>query len=100
MTAACSSLSSISVFLLLVAMMHIDLGKDWSLTVKMAVLCTAALVLLNGLRIGAFAWAWFIGGTELLTGAHDLIEYAIFVGFYSATTFAYVNIGRPQRALA
>jgi exosortase/archaeosortase family protein len=98
-TAACSSLSSISVFLLLVALMHIDLGKDWSSTIKMALLGTVALVLLNGLRIAALAWVWLIGGTELLTSAHELIGYAIFVGFYTAAAFVYISIGRPRNPL-
>lgn len=98
-TPFCSSLSSISVFLLLVTLMHIDLGKERSSTIKMALLGTVALVLLNGVRIAALAWAWFIGGAELLAGVHGWIGYTIFVAFYGAAAFAYVNIGRPRRAL-
>ena len=98
-TAACSSLSSISVLLLLVALMHIDLGKDWSLTIKMAVLGIAALVLLNALRITALVWAGFIGGAEVLTSFHEVIGYAIFVGFYGAATLVYVRTGQPRRPL-
>jgi exosortase/archaeosortase family protein len=98
-TPFCSSLSSISVFLLLVTLMHIDLRKDRAATIKMALVGTVALVLLNGLRIAAIAWAGFIGGAELLASVHGWIGYTIFVAFYAAAAFAYVNIGRPQRAL-
>jgi exosortase/archaeosortase family protein len=98
-TPSCSSLSSISVFLLLVALMHIDLGKDWSSTTEIAVLGTVTLVLLNALRIAALVWAGFIGGEAVLTSLHEVIGYAIFVGFYGAAAFAFVKIGRPQRAL-
>ena len=98
-TPYCSSISSISVFLLLVALMHIDLGKDWSSTAKIAVLGTVALVLLNALRIAAIVWAGVIGGLQLLTSLHEVIGYVIFVGFYGAAAFAYVRIGRPRSPL-
>jgi exosortase/archaeosortase family protein len=98
-TLGCSSISSISVFLLLVALMHIDLEKDRSSTIKLAIIGTIALVLLNGLRIAAIVWAGIIGGAELLTNLHEVIGYVIFVGFYTAAAFAYVRIGRPRNAL-
>jgi exosortase/archaeosortase family protein len=96
-TPFCSSISSISVFLLLVILMHIDLGKDRSSTMKMAIFGTVALVLLNALRIAALVWAGFIGGAELLTGVHGWIGYTIFVAFYAVAAFVYVNNGRPRR---
>jgi exosortase/archaeosortase family protein len=97
-TPYCSSISSISVFLLLVALMHIDLGKDWSSTTKIAVLGTVALVLLNSVRIAAIVWAGVIGGAGLLTSLHEIIGYVLFVGFYGAAAFAYLRIGRPRNA--
>ena len=98
-TPYCSSLSSISVFLLLVALMHIDLGKDLSSTAKMAVFGTVALVLLNALRIAAIVWAGVIGGLQLLTSLHEIIGYALFVGFYGAAAFTYLRIGRSRNHL-
>jgi exosortase/archaeosortase family protein len=98
-TTACSSLSSISVFLLLVVLMHMDLGKDRSSTIKIAIFGTVALVLLNGLRVAALVWAWLIGGSSLLAGVHELVGYVIFVAFYCATAFAYIKIGRHPRVL-
>ncbi len=95
-TPFCSSLSSISVFLLLVFLMHIDLKKDLSSTVKMAFLGTVALVLLNSLRIAALAWVGFFGGPDLLASVHGWIGYTIFVAFYAVAAFAYINSGRRQ----
>ncbi len=98
-TPYCSSISSISVFLLLVALMHIDMGKDWSSTTKIAVLGTVALVLLNALRIAAIVWSGVIGGAELLTSLHEIIGYVLFFGFYGVAAFAYIRIGRPRNPL-
>ena len=96
-TPFCSSLSSISVFLLLVILMHIDLRRDRSSTMKMAFFGTVALVLLNALRIAALVWAGFIGGAKLLADVHGWIGYTIFVAFYAVAAFVYVNNGRPRR---
>ncbi len=98
-TPYCSSISSISIFLLVVALMHIDLGKDWSSTTMIAVLGTVALVVLNALRIAAIVWAGVIGGLQLLTSLHEVIGYVLFVGFYGAAAFAYVRIGRPRTTI-
>jgi len=98
-TPYCSSLSSISIFLLVIALMHIDLGKEWSSTTITAVLGTVALVLLNALRIAAIVWAGLVGGLELLTSLHEVIGYVLFVGFYGAAAFAYIRVGRPRNRL-
>jgi len=95
-TPFCSSLSSISVFLLLIILMHIDLRKDRSSTVRMAIFGTVALVLLNGVRVAVLAWIGFFGGPVLLASVHGWIGYTIFVAFYAVAAFVYVTKGRSQ----
>jgi len=98
-TPFCSSLSSISVYLLLVILMHIDLRKDRSSTVKMAFFGTVALVFLNSLRIAVLAWAGYFGGPDLLMSIHGWIGYTIFVAFYAVAAFLYIKNNGPHMSI-
>lgn len=91
-TADCSSLSSISVFLLLCGLMHLDLKKSRSSTLKLALLGVVALVFLNAFRIAILTWTGYMWGSNALWSIHNWLGYAVFMGFYSVALFLYVGM--------
>ena len=93
---ACSSISSITVFLLLCGLMHLDLKKSASTTVLFAAAGTAALTLLNALRIVILLWVGYTGGDWTLWNVHGWLGYALMIGFYTLAAKTYLAIGEPK----
>lgn len=92
-TPGCSSIISVTTFLGLLGLMHIDLKKDLSSTVKLAVAGVAALTVLNSVRIAILVWVGYADGPAALWSVHNWVGYAIFLGFYLATLAIYPNMG-------
>ena len=93
-TPGCSSVLSVTTFVGLLGLMHIDMKKELRSTVKIALVGVAALVVLNSVRIGILIWAGYADGEAALWGLHNWIGYALFLGFYLATLAIYTNMGR------
>ncbi len=95
-TPGCSSIVSVTTFVGLLALMHIDLKKDMSSTIKLAVAGVVALTLLNSARITILVWVGYIDGAAALWGVHNWVGYALFLGFYLVTLAVYPRMGRPR----
>jgi exosortase/archaeosortase family protein len=93
-TPGCSSIISITTFLGLLALMHLDLKKDLRSTATLAVAGIALLTVLNSVRILVLLWVGYEGGTATFWGVHNWIGYAIFLGFYLAALPVYSRMGR------
>ena len=93
-TPGCSSISSISVFLLLTGLMHLDLRKRLSSTLIMAVVGFVGLTLLNALRIVALIWTGYSSGAEAMWSLHSWLGYAVFTVFYTAILLIYARSAR------
>jgi exosortase/archaeosortase family protein len=93
-TPGCSSIVSVTTFIGLLALMHIDLKKDLSSTVKLAVAGIVVLTLLNAARITVLAWVGYIDGSAALWDVHNWVGYALFLGFYLVTLAVYPRMGR------
>jgi exosortase/archaeosortase family protein len=91
-TPGCSSISSITVFLLLCGLMHIDLRKSLSTTILMAFLGTVSLIVLNIMRIVILLWVGYIYGDWSMWNIHSWLGYAIFLCFYAIATKIYIKI--------
>ena len=91
-TPGCSSVLSVTTFVGLLGLMHIDLKKELKSTVKLALVGAAALTVLNSVRIGILIWAGYSSGEAALWGLHNWIGYALFLGFYVATLVIYTNM--------
>jgi exosortase/archaeosortase family protein len=87
----CSSISSISVFLLLTGLMHIDLGKRLKETVGIALSGTVILLLLNAVRIVLLIWVGYSFGEGLFTSLHKRLGYVTFTLFYASVLFFYLR---------
>jgi exosortase/archaeosortase family protein len=99
-TPGCSSVLSVTTFLGLLGLMYFDFRKSPVSTVKLAVVGTACLVLLNSARIGILIWAGYDAGAAALWGLHNWVGYAIFLGFYMVVLAVYSSIGRPKSPAA
>jgi exosortase/archaeosortase family protein len=92
-TPGCSSIISVTTFLGLLGLMHIDLKKDLSSTVKLAVAGVAALTVLNSARIAILVWVGYADGADALWSVHNWVGYALFLGFYLVTLVVYPRMG-------
>jgi len=97
-TPGCSSISSVTMFLGLLALMHLDMKKDSRTTAKLAVVGVLALVLLNSVRILILLWVGYEYGSAALWGIHDWIGYALFLGFFLAVLPLYARMGEPNHS--
>jgi exosortase/archaeosortase family protein len=93
-TPGCSSIISVTTFLGLLALMHMDLKKDLRSTATLAVAGVAFLTLLNSVRILILLWVGYEGGAATFWGVHNWIGYALFLGFYLMALPIYSRMGR------
>jgi exosortase/archaeosortase family protein len=97
-TPGCSSIISVTTFLGLLALMHMDLRKDVKSTATLALGGTVALTLLNSVRIMLLMWVGYLDGSSAFWGIHNWIGYALFLGFYLAALQVYARMGRADSA--
>jgi exosortase/archaeosortase family protein len=90
----CSGTVSFSIFLLLVAMMHIDLRARILSTIRLAILGILALLLVNALRIVIIIWGGYIGGIGVLNFLHIWLGYGLYIMTYVAAIALYLKTGR------
>jgi exosortase/archaeosortase family protein len=88
----CSSISSITVFLLLCGLMHLDLKKKKVHTLMLALLGTLALIILNAIRIIILVWTGYLGGDWAMWNTHSWLGYAIMISFYAVATKIYISL--------
>ena len=94
----CSSIISITTFVGLLGLMHLDMKKDIRSTAVVAVAGVAILTLLNSFRILLLMWVGYVDGASAFWGVHNWIGYAIFLGFYLAALTIYSRMGRNSIA--
>lgn len=92
-TPGCSSIVSVTTFLGLLGLMYIDLKKDASSTVKVAIAGVGALTALNSARIAILVWVGYVGGADALWSVHNWVGYALFLGFYLVILLVYPKMG-------
>lgn len=97
-TPGCSSIISITTFLGLLALMHLDMKKGLRSTTTMAAAGVALLILLNSVRIMFLMWVGYLDGSSAFWGVHNWIGYALFLGFYLAALPVYSRMGMRARA--
>ena len=93
----CSSVISITTFLGLLALMHLDMKKSARATMVLAVAGVAALTLLNSVRITLLMWIGHEQGAAAFWGVHNWVGYVLFLAFYLAALPLYSRMGsRPS----
>jgi exosortase/archaeosortase family protein len=81
-TPGCSSIISITTFLGLLGLVHLDLKKNLSSTIKLAIIGVVVLTLLNAVRILILIWVGYSDGAAEFWSLHNWVGYALFLGFY------------------
>ncbi len=95
-TPACSAVYSISIYLALLGLMHLDMGKSMATAAKFAIAGVVLIPLLNAARIALTIWFGFLGGSAAFWGIHDWLGYSIFLAFYIAVLVTYPRTGKPR----
>jgi exosortase/archaeosortase family protein len=93
-TPGCSSIISLTTFVGLLALIHVDMKRETSSTLKIAAIGVIALVFLNVFRISILVWVSYSYGEAGLVAAHNWIGYALFLGFYLAVMGYVATSGR------
>jgi exosortase/archaeosortase family protein len=87
----CSSISSISTFLLLTLLMHMDLQHEPKTTLKLSTFGTLVLILLNSMRITILIFSGYVAGPQLFNLLHKRLGYLIFTSFYIIALIIYLK---------
>ena len=102
----CSGIASVSIFLLLVGLMHLDMGATRRSTVVMAAGGTALFVFLNAARVVVLIAGGIYGGQDLLWSLHGWVGYEFYIMgnsflllVYTRTTGAVARPGQPSARL-
>ena len=98
-TPGCSSIISVTTFLGLLALMHMDMKKDLRSTTAIAVVGIAVLTVLNSVRIMLLMWVGYVDGADAFWGVHNWVGYALFLGFYLVVLPIYSQMGRRNAGL-
>lgn len=93
----CASISAIILFLLFCGLMHLDLKKKLSSTLKLATVGTVILTFLNAMRISILIYTGYVAGEEALWSLHSWLGYAIFGIFYAIAMVTYLRMDIPPK---
>jgi exosortase/archaeosortase family protein len=94
-TPACSAVYSISIYLALLGLMKLDIGRPLATTAKFAVAGVLLIPLIDSARIALTIWFGFLEGSAAFWGIHDWLGYTIFLFFYVGVLVAYARTGKP-----
>ena len=89
----CSSIISVTTFLGLLALMHLDMRKDIRSTASLAVAGIGVLTVLNSVRIAVLMWVGYEQGAAAFWGVHNWVGYILFLAFYLAALPVYSRMG-------
>lgn len=98
-TPGCSSIISVTTFLGLLALMHMDLKKDLRSTAALAVAGIGVLTVLNSVRIILLMWVGYQDGSAAFWAVHNWVGYALFLGFFLVVLPIYSRMGRQSGSL-
>lgn len=94
-TPACSAVYSISIYLALLGLMQLDIGRSLSTTAKFAIVGVLVIPLLDSARIALMIWFGFEEGSAAFWGIHDWLGYGIFFAFYIGVLLIYSRTTKP-----
>jgi len=95
-TPACSAVYSISIYLALLGLMQLDIGRSLTTTAKFAIAGVLVIPLLDSARIALMIWFGFVEGSAAFWGIHDWLGYTVFLFFYIGVLVAYARTGKPR----
>ncbi len=98
----CSGIASMSIFLLILGMMHLDMNSSVTKSAFFAFGGSALFVLLNSLRVVGLVTAGIYSGTNLMWNLHGWLGYVLYIVGYTLLLFLYLGAkkvpGRSRNA--
>ena len=94
----CSGIASISIFLLLMGLMHLDVRPSSRVSLAFALGGAVLFVVLNSLRVVAVIWGGSAGGTDFMWSLHGWVGYAFYIAGYSLLVLLYMRAKRQVRS--
>lgn len=91
----CSGVASMAVFVLLVAMMHLDFRPTMWVSVIIAAGGSALFLLLNSLRVVVLIIGGIYYGQDVLWNLHGWVGYVFYVAGYAALLLVFLRAARP-----
>jgi len=87
----CSGIASISIFLLLMALMHFDLSRPTGTTLLFAFGGAALFLVLNSLRVVGLIAGGILGGVDLMWSLHGWLGYVFYIVGYLLIILLYTR---------
>ena len=98
----CSGMASMSIFLLLIALMHLDVRPSLGVTAMFAVGGSVLFILLNSLRVVVLILGGIYYGEGVLWSLHGWVGYVFYILGYAGILLVFTRSVRgdpPQRGL-
>ncbi|MDG6898412.1 MAG: exosortase/archaeosortase family protein [Nitrososphaerota archaeon] len=90
-TQECSGVASMSIFLLVLGLMHLDLKANLRTSAWFAVGGSALFILLNSLRVDGIILGGIYVGTDFMWSLHGWLGYALYIFGYFFLIFLYAR---------
>lgn len=90
----CSGIASISIFLLVLALMHLDMKTSLRVSAAFAVGGSLLFLVLNSLRVVALVVAGVTAGEEAMWNLHGWLGYLLYIVGYLTLLIIYVRVRR------
>ena len=94
----CSGIASISVFLLLIGLMHLDIRPRLRVSAAFAAGGSALFLILNSLRVVILIVAGIDYGQALLWNLHGWVGYVLYIAGYLTLVVAYFRVKSGRNA--
>ena len=91
----CSGMASMSIFLLLIALMHLDVRPSLGVTAMFAVGGSVLFILLNSLRVVVLIIGGIYYGEGVLWNLHGWLGYVLYVAGYMVILLLYIGRMKP-----
>ena len=88
----CSGIASISVFLLLMALMHLDVRPTVRVSIVFAVGGSLLFLLLNAVRVVMLIEGGILGGEGWMWNLHGWVGYPLYIFGYTLIVLAYMRL--------
>jgi len=96
----CSGIASMSIFLMVIALIHLDMKPSLRASLLFAAGGSILFILLNSLRVVGLIVGGITGGVDLMWNLHGWLGYALYILGYSVIILFYTRIKKADFPVA
>jgi exosortase/archaeosortase family protein len=93
----CSGMASISIFLLLIALMHLDLRPRAWVSLLFGAAGSLLFLILNSFRVVFIVLGGIVGGADLMWSLHGWVGYVLYLAGYTGIALLYTRTVAKQK---